>query len=128
MRPNVSYVIPAYNDMAKITLPDGTNALFIGIEAKIPGINPINTWHTWQKGAWFLVRLGYKRYELQLIHDDSNPGHQQRQPMVAPRSFLASPFPSEKGQVIYAAGFDANHVKNENHNTGWIYHGEFRTE
>lgn len=122
-REHVNYAIPAYNNMAKITLPSGRKALFIGIETMIYR-GAVNTWHGWQRGAWFIVRLQEGVYRLRHICDKSIPESQQR-PMVATRTMVESPFPSEKGRVIYAGGFDANHIVGVNHNTAWLYRGVF---
>jgi hypothetical protein len=109
--------------MATITLPDGTEALFIGIETLIAQGAP-NTWNGWQRGAWYVVRLAEGKYELRLIRDETIPSAQQ-QPMVAVRTMVASPFASERGKVVYAGGFDANQVTRVNHNTAWLYRGQW---
>ena len=46
--------------------------------------------------------------------------------MVSTRAIVASPFAGEIGQVIYAGGFDANHVNGVNHDTAWLYRGEYQ--
>jgi len=43
--------------------------------------------------------------------------------MVSTRTMIQSPFASEPW-AIYAGGFDANHIENENHYTALLYRGE----
>ncbi len=43
--------------------------------------------------------------------------------MVSTRTMIQSPFAS-KPWAIYAGGFDANHIENENHNTALLCRGE----
>jgi hypothetical protein len=59
-----SYVIAAYNDMAKVRDPGGGEALLIGFEAFIPPSAPIVAGHNvvnveyghLEAGGWYLVR------------------------------------------------------------------------
>ena len=117
-RQEIQYTIAAYNGFAKVRLPDGRNIHLAGIEALIGEGRP-NTWHGWQRGAWFVARLSNNSFQLHHIPPESGEGA-----MVAVRAMIQSPFASEP-HVIYAGGFDANHVENENHNTAWLYRGEF---
>lgn len=117
-RQEIQYTIAAYNGFAKIKLPDGRNVHFAGIEALIGEGRP-NTWHGWQRGAWFVARMSSNSFQLHHIPPENGEGA-----MVAVRAMIQSPFASEP-HVIYAGGFDANHVENENHNTAWLYRGAF---
>ena len=120
-RQDMKYVIPSYNDTAAITLPGGKTAHFFGIEAFV-GKAP-NTWRMGlEKDAWYIVRLDATNYVARRVKDDAKP---HPTPMIATRSIIASPFPSELGKVLYAAGYDANHIEGVHHDTGWIYRGEF---
>ena len=118
-RSTITYTIAAYNGFAPITLPSGELVHLAGIETKITD-GARNTWHSWQKGAYFLSRNAKGRYRLHQI-----PGEKGEGPMVAVRALIQSPFDDEPN-IIYAAGFDANHVDHVNHNTGWLYRGEIR--
>ena len=55
-------------------------------------------------------------YEVAEITDPRQPT------LVATRVIAVSPFPEDKGRVLYFAGYDCNGVPS--HNTGWIYRGE----
>lgn len=121
----VAYPIIAYNHMHPVTLPRGWTALLLGLEALYPPYpRPPDTWNQtgWERGAWYLIRYHRARYELRNITDRSL---ENEPPLVATRTFIESPFPSEQGRVIYAGGFDCNGKLGVNHNTAWLYRGEF---
>jgi hypothetical protein len=117
MRP--AYVIAAYNDMARVRVPGGGEALLIGLQAFIPRNVPIAAGHSMfdagyaqaDSGAWYLVRWPDGHYDLHQVTAAFS------HPLIAPRSFIASPFPGE-GDVVYFAGYDA--IKAPAHNTAWI--------
>lgn len=117
-RPEIQYTIAAYNGFTKINLPNSQTIHLAGIEALIGEGQP-NTWHGWQRGAWFISRHDESSFKLNHIPPAPKEGA-----MVAVRAMIQSPFASEP-HVIYAGGFDANHVLNVNHNTAWLYRGEF---
>ncbi len=118
----VSYVIAAYNDMAKIRDPQRGDLLLMGLEAFIPARSPVSSGHSvvdvgygrLDAGAWFLARYPGGRYELRQIVGSPATG----QALVATRTIRASPFPNDGG-TIYFAGYDAN--KAPAHNTAWIF-------
>lgn len=117
-RRSILYTIAAYNGFAKITTPNGRTLHFAGIETLVgPGLP--STWFSWQRGAWFIARSPSARFKLYHIPPDGREGA-----MVAVRDMIQSPFPSEPN-ALYAGGFDANHVQGVNHNSGWLYRGEF---
>lgn len=117
----VTYVIAAYNDMARGAHSATGDDLLIGIEAYIPAASPRPPGHTVldlnhgvEGGGWFLIRHPGGRYELRQIT--------ARFPMlgenlVSVRTFAASPFPQEKG-AWYVGGYDCNEVPA--HDTAWI--------
>jgi hypothetical protein len=118
----VSYVIAAYNDMAKIRDPRRGDLLLMGLEAFIPAQSPVSSGHSvvdvgygrLDAGAWFLVRYPGGHYELRQITGSSTTA----QALVATRTIRPSPFPND-GSTIYFAGYDAN--KAPAHNTAWIF-------
>jgi hypothetical protein len=118
----VSYVIAAYNDMAKIRDPQRGDLLLIGLEAFIPARSPVSSGHSvvdvgygrLDAGAWFLARYPGGHYELRQITGALTTG----EALVATRTIRASPFPNDAG-TIYFAGYDAN--KAAAHNTAWIF-------
>jgi hypothetical protein len=125
----VTYVIAAYNDMAR--LPHGSvgnppgkpsgDDLLIGLEAYIPPSSPRPPGHTVldlhggvEGGAWFLVRHPGGHYELRRV-TATFPGMGQN--LVSVRTFAASPFLAENG-AYYVGGYDCNEVPA--HDTAWI--------
>ena len=115
-----SYVIAAYNDMAKARDPAGGEALLIGIEAFIPPRASISAGHSIvdvgygrvEAGGWYLVRRSNGHYDLHQVAVP--PGRA----LVAVRSIRVSPFPQD-ADAVYFAGYDAN--KAPVHDTAWIY-------
>jgi hypothetical protein len=113
MRP--TYVIAAYNDMARIR----GNALVIGFQAFIPRNVQIAPGHgvldagygLAEGGAWYLLRSPDAHYDLHQVTIAT--GH----PLVATRSACDSPFAGET-DVVYFAGYDA--IKVAAHDTAWI--------
>ena len=118
MRP--SYVITAYNDMARVG-----NTLLLGVMAFIPRSTPIPAGHSVvdvgygqvESGAWYLVRTPDARYALRQVTIASP------QPLVATRTILRSPFAGDA--AIYFGGYDAN--KAPVHNTAWIARADLAT-
>jgi hypothetical protein len=114
-----TYVIAAYNDMAKVRDPGGGEALLIGLEAFILPSAPIVAGHNvvnvgygrLEAGGWYLVRHPSGRYDLRQVAAPSG------RPLVATRSIRVSPFPREN-DALYFAGYDANKVPA--HDTAWI--------
>lgn len=117
----VSYVIAAYNDMARVADPAGGEALVIGLEAFIPPASPrppghvvLDVVHGLEGGAWYLVRHVNGRYDLhQVIATLPGIGTS----LVSVRAAVASPFAAEQGR-IYFGGYDANGTAT--HNTAWV--------
>jgi hypothetical protein len=117
----VSYVIGAYNDMARLPRPPSGDDLLIGLEAYIPRSSPRPPGHTVldlnggvEGGAWFLIRHPGGHYELRRV-TASFPGMGQN--LVSVRTFAASPFPAENG-AYYVGGYDCNEMPA--HDTAWI--------
>jgi hypothetical protein len=118
----VSYVIAAYNDMAKIPDPAGGEALLIGIEAFIPlqaavapGHHAVSVGYgRLEAGGWYLVRRVNGHYDLRQLPAPPGSG------LVSVRAIRASPFGRQSGWV-YFAGYDAN--KAPAHDTAWIIRG-----
>ena len=117
-----SYIIAAYNDMAKIRDPAGGQALLIGIEAFIPPRASITAGHRLvdvgygrlEAGGWYLVRRVNGHYDLRQLPVPSDRN------LVSVRAIRVSPFAQQAGRV-YFAGYDANKVPA--HNTAWIIVG-----
>jgi hypothetical protein len=120
----VSYVIAAYNDMARLPRGSARDDLLIGLEAFIPPPSPrppghtvLDVIHGLEGGGWFLIRHPGGEYELRQVT--------ARFPatglnLVAVRTLAVSPFPGE-ANVVYVGGYDANETPA--HDTGWIARG-----
>jgi hypothetical protein len=127
-RMRASYVIAAYNDMAKIHDNQRGELLLIGLEAFIPVRAPAPRGHRvidvgygrLDAGGWYLVRYPDGRYDLRQITASPITG----QALVATRSIASSPFPNDGG-TLYFAGYDAN--KAPAHNTAWIFRASLAT-
>lgn len=120
----VSYVVAAYNDMAKVG--SAGEDLVIGLEAFIPpgasqppGHTVLDVVHGLEAGGWFLIRHPSGHYELRQV-TASFPVIGLS--LVAVRSIVASPFAGERG-AMYFAGYDAN--DSPAHDTAWIARGIF---
>jgi hypothetical protein len=116
----VSYVIAAYNDMARIPDAHGGEALLIGLEAFIPRAAPrppghvvLDVVHGLEAGGWYLVRHADGSYDLHQI-TASLPGIGTA--LVATRTIVASPFPGDAGTLCFG-GYDANGTAA--HNIAW---------
>jgi hypothetical protein len=112
----------AYNEMTPAVHPDtGERVLLIagGIMPGLPGEDAR------AKGAWYLVRHTDGRYGTGQIFD----------PAVVPtavgglrsaRTVCVSPFPEDKGRVLYFGGFDA--AQGPHRDTAWIYVGALKDQ
>lgn len=121
----VSYVIAAYNDMAKVEHRGEGNDLMIGLEAFIPPNSPrppghtvLDVIHGLEGGAWFLIRHPGGRYELHQVTAEFPVIGRN---LVAARTIVASPFAGER-DAIYIGGYDAN--DSPAHDTAWIARGK----
>lgn len=127
-RTRVSYVVGAYNDMARLPVPGGGEALLIGLEAFIPPAAPrppghkvLDVNHGLEAGAWFLIRRPGERYELHEVPQVSAPTGAD---LVAVRVARASPVQGQAA-TIYLGGYDAN--DSPAHDTAWIVQGRAGT-
>ncbi len=114
------YGIAAYNGARTRELPDGSEAVLLGLELLRPRAlgTPaldLGRWYEWTDGL-LLWRESPDAYCLKRIVDPTLEIHP---PVIGPRALLArSPFDSE-ADVIYVGGFD--HNGHPFHNTAWIF-------
>jgi hypothetical protein len=109
-------IFPAYNEFTPFTHPDNGSTLHLcGIWAWPPGWDKPPT-----NGSWFLIRRADGSYEHQPIYDPAHP-LPEGQSLGACRTIAVSPFPEDRGRVLYFGGYDAGGGKC--HNTAWIYKG-----
>jgi hypothetical protein len=112
-----TYTISAYNDMPLTADPDsGRYIRLIGLQAHNPNADKV-------RSAWFLVRQAsdqsYSLKEVPPLSGLSVRG------LVAVRTIIVSPFPEDRGNVIYLGGFDADFI--DSHNSAWLYRVGIRT-
>lgn len=119
----VRALIVAYNDMTPYpgTPQPGTSPgslLIGGYDAATPqspsGLGPIRK----APGAYVLIRDSRGGYRsLQVLDPTITPAPA----LVATRTIVVSPFPSDPPGTVYAGGFDAGNLTP--HNSAWLYRG-----
>jgi len=110
--------LSAYNNFLPVTDPDtGESVLLFGVWVNHPGPRATDI----GSSAWYLIRHSDGSYGYGRVFDPNyvrpNPPHG----LVATRTIEISPFPEDKGRVLYFGGYDCASV--ESHNTAWIYRG-----
>jgi hypothetical protein len=71
--------------------------------------------------AWYLVRHVDGTYRHGQITDPRNPTPNPPRGLTATRTIEISPFPEDRGWVLYCGGYDCASI--ESHYTAWIYKG-----
>ena len=69
------------------------------------GIGWYHPYGGWYAGGSYLIRESDQHYRLKEVNGRWEPGKPK---LVAPRTFVVSPFPEDAGKVIYFGGFDCN--------------------
>lgn len=111
----------AYNYFFPVTDPaTGKTVHLFGFECWIGG-HKFPLWEANEKGGFYaggmvVIRDEMGRYRLKEINGRSAPS---KPALVAPYCFAISPFPADRGQVIYFGGHDAN--AKPSHNMAWIF-------
>ncbi|KPK49362.1 MAG: hypothetical protein AMK72_04715, partial [Planctomycetes bacterium SM23_25] len=104
-------IIAAYSDMMPLKDPaTGRTVHIMGVQGRIErgGRDKTyrrNTFFGWYAGGSYLVRESDRRYRLKEVNGRWGPGKPK---LVAPRTFVVSPFPEDAGGKVYFGGFDAN--------------------
>jgi hypothetical protein len=128
----VRFVLAAYNDLMPYSVPGSGEKFWIfGFECTHPeavvNSHPdlkaraqINekSHGCFAGNARYCIRHAKRAdvtYEVAEITDPREPQ------LVATRTIAVSPFPEDRGRVLYFAGYDCNSVPS--HNTAWIYKG-----
>jgi hypothetical protein len=110
----------AYNEMTPAVHPDTGERVLLIAGGIMPGLQGDDAR---AKGAWYLVRHSDGRYGTGQVFD----------PAVVPtavgglrsaRTVCVSPFPEDKGRVLYFGGFDA--AQGPHRDTAWIYKGNMK--
>ena len=113
----------AYNEMTPAVHPDtGDRVLLIagGAGSIMSGLQGDDAR---AKCAWYLVRHADGRYGTGQIFDPAVVPHAAGG-LRSARTVCVSPFPEDKGRVLYFGGFDA--AQGPHRDTAWIYRGVLR--
>jgi hypothetical protein len=110
--------IAAYNRFLPVTDPDtGEKAHLLGLWINHPDRRATEN----GASAWYLVRHADGTYGHGRVFDPKHPKPNPPRGLLATRTIEVSPFPEDKGRVLYFGGFDCANI--ESHNTAWIYKG-----
>jgi hypothetical protein len=110
--------LSAYNNFLPAADPDtGEKVHLLGLWISHPDGRAT------EKGAsaWYLVRHADGTYAHGRVFDPKHPKPNPPRGLLATRTIEVSPFPEDKGRVLYFGGFDCAHI--ESRNTAWIYRG-----
>ncbi|MHC4654347.1 MAG: hypothetical protein ACYS91_04920 [Planctomycetota bacterium] len=121
-------IIAAYSDMMPLKDPaTGRTVHIMGVQGRIERgqrnkeYRP-DTFFGWYAGGSYLIRQSHQSYRLKEVNGRWAPGKPK---LVAPRTFVISPFPDDAGRHIYFAGFDANFFPALD--TAWIFRAAIET-
>ncbi len=130
----VTYVLSAYNEFMRYTLPDtGETVWLFGLESTYGPVafaarkTKPRVFTRENPRSYFAAEARYCirhakgadiRYELAEVVDPRLPV------LVATRVMAVSPFAEDRGRAFYFGGFDCNAVPS--HNTAWIYRAAWR--
>lgn len=110
--------LSAYNNFLPVTHPDtGERAHLLGLWINHPAARGAELGGS----AWYLVRHADGAYAHGRVFDPKCPRPNPPRGLLATRTIEVSPFPEDRGRVLYFGGYDCASV--ESHNTAWIYKG-----
>lgn len=109
--------LSAYNNFLPVTDPEtGEQVHLLGLWINHPSGRGTEL----GASAWYLVRHADGTYGHGRVFDPQ-PKPDSPRGLLATRTIEVSPFPEDKGRVLYFGGFDCASI--ESHNTAWIYKG-----
>jgi hypothetical protein len=121
-------IIAAYSDMMPLKDPaTGCTVHIVGVQGRIERgernkeYRP-DTFFGWYAGGSYLIRASDQSYRLKEVNGRWAPGKPR---LVAPRTFVISPFRDDAGGWVYFGGFDANYFPA--HDTAWIFRASIKT-
>lgn len=121
-------IIAAYSDMMPLKYPaTGCTVHIMGVQGRIERgqrnkeYRP-DTFFGWYAGGSYLIRQSHQSYRLKEVNGRWTPGKPK---LVAPRTFVTSPFPDDAGGQVYFAGFDANFFPALD--TAWVFRAAIET-
>jgi hypothetical protein len=105
----------------------GRTVHVMGVEARIERggrdkAYRADTFYGWYAGGSYLIRESSKDYRLREVNGRWQPGKPK---LVAPRTFVVSPFPEDAGRYVYVGGFDANFFPALD--TAWVFRAPLET-
>ena len=121
-------IIAAYSDMMPLKDPaTGRTVHVMGVQGRIErgGRNKKyrgDTFFGWYAGGSYLIRESDRSYRLKEVNGRWAPGKPK---LVAPRTFVVSPFPADAGRQVYFGGFDANFFPALD--TAWVFRASIGT-
>jgi len=121
-------IIAAYSDMMPLKDPaTGCTVHIVGVQGRIERGERNkeyrrDTFFGWYAGGSYLIRESDQSYRLKEVNGRWAPGKPK---LVAPRTFVISPFPDDGGGQVYFAGFDANFFPALD--TAWVFRASIET-
>ena len=121
-------IIAAYSDMMPLKDPaTGRTVHIAGVQGRIERGGKDkkyrgDTFFGWYAGGSYLIRESDRSYRLKEVNGRWAPGKPK---LVAPRTFVISPFAGDGGRCVYFGGFDANFF--DARDTAWIFRASVRT-
>ena len=121
-------IIAAYSDMLPLEDPaTGRTVHVMGVQGRIErgaGSRKYrgDTFYGWYAGGSYLIRESDRSYRLKEVNGRWAPGKPK---LVAPRTFVVSPFPEDAGGHVYVGGFDANFFPALD--TAWVFRASIGT-
>ena len=121
-------IIAAYSDMMPLKDPaTGRTVHIAGVQGRIErgGRDKKyrdDTFFGWYAGGSYLIRESNRSYRLKQVNGRWAPGKPK---LVAPRTFVVSPFPKDACGQVYFGGFDANFFPALD--TAWIFRASIET-
>ena len=111
--------LTAYNNFLPATHPDtGERVHLLGLWINHPAGRGTDEGGS----AWYLVRHADGTYGHGRVFDPKVPRPIPPRGLLATRSIEVSPFPEDRGRVLYFGGFDCASI--ESRDSAWIYRGE----
>ena len=121
-------IIAAYSRMLPLRDPaTGHTVHIMGVQGRIERGGRDRTYRPdtffgWYAGGSYLIRESDQGYRLKEVNGRWTPGKPN---LVAPRTFVVSPFPDDAGGHVYFAGFDANFFPALD--TAWVFRASIET-
>jgi hypothetical protein len=111
--------LSAYNNFLPLTDPEtGEKVHLLGLWINHPAGRATDEGGS----AWYLIRHADGTYAHGRVFDPKVPRPNPPRGLLATRTIESSPFPEDRGRVLYFGGFDCANV--DSRDSAWIYRGE----